>query len=426
MTYVPTRLIIKTGNTLSESLDLTVSLNTLTGIDTYLAVYNDQNKQTLVLSIANILMYQTGLNKTLPLSSVFSTYLNDAFVLRYLTTTIPLTNDNGYYPKRIRVLNPISYKTYNVSFTSTNTPTILDEPAQRGFLDDLVITSGGDPLNNALVAVNGVFHKTALVNDALYVIDGFRTMRLTDRKDMTLIDTTNIGGHAVYPITPDMVSQTTYNDWATITLPAGAVGKTLAVVIDGYFYHLDTKVISYPDSNHIRLRTNLMPLIQQFRHNPRTVYRRDLVSQTAETQSRRYNDPYADDFLDQRTVPASVFETAAFQLSRISAYHSFIVAFNTPNLYYVERELISEGTIKFYRDYSNDPLSGMMSYGCGLCPSYLLHQESGGRKEIFMDAPDCDLDLYLGAHNPVAIPTLNPMPKEAADLKTRLIDYYSA
>jgi hypothetical protein len=421
MVYTPEKIITVKDNTLTESSDLTVTLSSLEGKNSFLLVI--KNNQKFTLDIDRICLYTTGLNKTLPMSSVFSTVMTDLFVETYSDISIPTKMDSGYYAKRLRVYNPISYKDITVDFTSTNTPTIINDPYQKGFLDDLVIASPTIDLTECLVAVNGVFHKTAIYDNKLYVIDGFRTCRLTDRKDVTIVDTSSIGGHTTIPLTSSNVVQTTYNDWATITLDTDISNKTLALVVDGYLYHIDSGVLSVIDSHHVKIKTNLIQFISQFRHNPRTMYQIDRYGEQANQSSRRYTDTYSTMFLNNRSIASSVLNTRDFQYSRLTHYHSFLVVFNSPRLYTVNTRVSTTGTPRFYYDYSNNPLSGILSYGAGLCPSYLIHNESGGRKKILISGQDNDIDYQSSSYNPLFIPSLIETPELATEIPARFIDY---
>jgi hypothetical protein len=421
MTYTPLKYVIVEGTTLSESSDLSVALSTFQTKEAYLIVV--KNSQQYSLSISQILLYHGSIDITLPLSSALPSVLTDMFVETYSALTIPTKMKSGYYDKRLRVFNPISYKDYSVNFTSTNTPEVVNDVYMKGYLDDLVITSPTEDITNCLVAVNGVFHKTNVLNNHLYVMDGFRTMRLCGRKDITVVDTSSIGGHTVIPLTTTNVHHTTFNEWATITLPSSIKDKTLAIVIDGYMYHLDSGILSVVDETHVKVKTNLLQLVQQYRHNPRTMYSLDRLGEDASQHSRRYSDTYATAFIGNRSLPSSLFHTVDFQLSRLTHYHSFLVVFNAQRLYTVEAPILTTGTPRFYYDYSDNPLSGMMSYGYGLCPSYLIHNESGGRKKILVSGQDDDIDYQDLSYNPLLIPAITPTPVEAADVPARFIDY---
>ena len=422
MTYIPTKTITISGLSPVESTTLSSPLSSFLSVQTYLVV--TKNTFTYVLDLSKILLYTTGLNLSAPVATGLTGILTDLFVTSYSVTNIPVKNQNNYYDNRIRVFNPISYQDYQVSFTSIDTPTVIDDVRQKGFLDDLVITSSED-MSNYLVAVNGVFHRTTLFNGALYVLDGFRTMRLSGRKDVTIVDTTQLGGHSIIPLTTGNVVNSAYQMPAIVNLNQSVSGTTVFAVIDGYFYHLDAGVISFIDDMHLKLKTNRMPLISQFRHNPRTVYYEDVLSPTSTQTSRKYTDVYESAFLNAREVATASLATQAFQYSRLTAYHSFLVVINNPSVFETSIPVSPTGTPQFYEDLSNRTLSGMMSYGCGLCPSYIIWQDPSLRKAVFLSAQDNDIDRAMTNPSPSFIPALVQEIDLGAYNQVRFVDYFS-
>lgn len=423
MAYTPIRIVTVGNNRLTESMDLTVSVRSLIKTHSYLIVSQVQNQ--FALDLRQIFLFERGLNLDAPVNTAFSAVLSDLFVAKYGADAIPVKNARGVYDKRLLVFNPISYKNYKVQFTSVNTPTVRDDIKKKGFLDDLVISSKDD-LSNCLVAVNGVFHKTLMFQKQLYVLDGFRTVRLTNRKDVTIVNTARLGGHSVIPITPSNTTLDQYNGLATINAGTSLINKTVFLVIDGYFYHLDAKAFYFGDSKTLKVRTNKLPLMQQLRHNPRTVIRQDLYSQEASPYSRKYTDPYDTTFLNKRSVPASVFQNKEFQLSRLTAFHSFLVVVNNPSVFMTSMEVSPTGTLQQYTDLSNQLVSGMASYGVGLCPSYLILKDPNKRKIIYLPEQDYDVDWMTQSFNPQFIPARFPDLKNGVNIPLRFFDYVSA
>lgn len=423
MSYIPVQTITVIKNRLYESFDLTKTLVNFTTTESYLVV--KKNSFTVVLSVNNIINALPNFDKNKPIGTVFNNLLTDSFVEQFQTTTIPLAITPGLYHQRLRVLNPISYKDYTVHFTSIDTPYLVDEPDKRGYLDDLVIHSTDD-LSHCLVAVNGVFHQTKYLNNALFVLDGYRTIRVSGRKDIVLVDTKEIGGHTIIPLTPTNVSKPAYQQAAVVHLDQSLANKTIFAVIDGYFYHRDQNVIKVADQTHLKISCNKLPLIQQFRHNPRTVRRLDRYGPDATQTSRKYTDDYEGIFLNNSHVATSQLANADFQYSRLTHFHSFLVVFNNPNLYTVSTNVIPTGTPQFYSDPSSRALSGMVTYGCGLCPSYLIWRDPYHRKSIFFTDQDYDLDWQDHSLNPKYIPNLIPDPVAGAKLPVQFIDYVSS
>ena len=423
MDYTPIRYIVKDKYTLSEKSDLSVPLSQLVGKDAYLVV-QDTHRNKYTLSISQMITFIPNLNKALHLDTVFNSILTDINVERYNDSTIPVAKNSGYYQNRLRVLNPISYKEYAVHFTSVNRPEIIDETINKGTLDDIVIKSD-ENLSQSLVAVNGVFHKTSLLGNDLYVLDGFRTMRLTGRNDMTLVDTSKIGGHSIIDLNPSNVSLSGYNGRAVITLPSSILNKTICIVVDGYFYHLESEVLSIIDDTHVSVDLTKLLLIKQFRHNPRTVYKPDRFGESVSQYSSKYRDPFDVVFLNKNQVPMSTFTSLDFQLSRLRAYHSFLVVFNRPNIFSIRREVVPTDTQRFYYDYTKLPLSGMLSFNCGLCPSYLIHQETKHRRQIFISDQDEIVDYFDQTINPEYIAVNTKNSDDTRNISCYFIDYIS-
>lgn len=423
MSYTPSKVVTINKGKLIESEDLTKPVSAFIQKDAYLILEKDRTPFTI--SINKPLLFETSINQNSPVGTAFNSLLNDSFVTKYGVSGIPLLNIYNTYDKRLRVLDPIAYKKHTVGFTSIDTPHIVNDMTKRGYLDDLVIDSRED-MSHYLVAVDGVFHRTAIHQGKVYVLDGFRTMRLSGRKDMTVVDTKEIGGHSIINLTTQNTTLNTYNGTALIKTNQSLKNKTVFLVIDGYFYHMDTDVFFMADDSSIKVRTNKLNLISQFRHNPRTVRKRDLLSQEASQQSRKYEDPYATVFLDNRHVPTSTFTTKEFQLSRLTTYHSFLVVMNHSNIFQVTSELIPTGTPQFYQDPTDRVLSGMMSYGVGLCPSHLILKDPYQRKTVYLGKfMDNDLDWQKESITPKFIPNIVPDVDNASRIPARFVDYVS-
>lgn len=423
MSYTITKVITVTNQRLHESIDLTRPLKSYIGQNAHLVV--NENNFLHMVSLDKILTFVQGLDFTKPVTTALAGLFSDQFITRFSSTGIPSMTQEGFYTNRLRVFNPTAYKDYKVSFTSVNTPQIRDDASKKGYLDDLVI-SGDKDLTNCLVAVNGVFHRTAMFDKELFVLDGFRNMRLKGRQDITVIDTSELGGHSVIPLTPSNTSKPDYQGQAIVTLDQSILNKTVFAVIDGYFYHLECGVLEYASDKRLKLNTSKLLLTEQFRHNPRTVYKRDYFGSDADPATRKYTDPYETIFLDQTQVSADALENADFQYSRITAYHSFLVVVDNPSLFVSSVDLGATGTPQFYSDLSSRHISGMLNYGCGLCPSYVIWRDVHGRSSVFLSSQDSDSGHTGKAINPSLIPPLYSEPDHKALEFARLIDYISA
>ena len=423
MSYSLIKTITVRGHHLIESTDLSKTLGSFSHTESYIVVQRNLRPRVLDLgALANQLPFST---LTASLQSFLPPLLTDQFVERYAVHHIPVQNGSATYDKRLVVFNPLAYKNYQVHFTSVNTPEIVDDVSKKGFLDDLVILSDQD-MSQYLVAVNGVFHRTVFQEGKLYVLDGFRTMRVSGRKDITVVDTKDIGGHSIVPLTPANVTHSPYLKPATITLEQSIQGKTVLPVIDGYFYHMKYEVLGVIDAQHLLLHTNKLLLTQQFRHNPRTMRRLDLYGDDAKQTSRKYHDDYSGIFLEDKIYPVAALQTADFQYSRLTTFHSFLVVFNNAHLYPVEVDVLATGTPQFYEDPAERVLSGMLNYNCGLCPSYLLWRDVYGRKTILLSDQDTDVDWQDHSIAPQYVTSLIKENDTQVNLPAQFIDYVSA
>jgi hypothetical protein len=422
MPYIADRTIVIHRHRLREDSNLNHPLSYFLTKDAYLVVRNGTFKYTL--SIANILTTLPNMDLNQPIGTAFSAFFNDTFIAQFDNTLIPLQTPEGSYLKHLDVFDPTAQKDFSVHFTSTNTPDIRDDVRKKGYLDDLAIVSERD-MTHFLVAVNGVFHRTVYSEGVLYVLDGFRTIRISGRRDILVVDTKEIGGHSIIPLTTSNVKQSGYQQLAAVTLPTSIAGKTVFAVIDGYFYHRDTDVLLDVDPTHLRIRTNKLSLIQQFRHNPKTFHVLDLSGNDTPQSSRRYTDPYEQIFLNKTSVPSAALANADFQYSRLTTYHSFLVVINNPKLFTLSTDIVPTGTPRFYNELSNRYLSGMLRYGCGLSPTHLISRDPSGRKDIFIPEQDYDVDRHDYTINPAMIPNLFKEPLVGSDVSAQFIDYVS-
>lgn len=423
MAYTPIKTVVNIKGVLHESSDLTVLASTFLNKEAYLIVEEDQ--APFVLDLGRIFLTEQSLVLTQSVGTFLNSRLSDLFVTRYRRTDVPILNERGVYGNRIKVFNPMEYKDHKVQFTSINTPNIVDEISKKGFLDDLVISTRYD-VTNYLVAVNGVFHKTAILNNKLYVLDGFRTMRISPFKDVTIVDTGPLGGHSVIPLTNQNVTLSTYNGRAMIVTPSSIRNKTVFLVVDGYFYHLETNVMKVVNETHLTVDMNKLSLIDQFRHNPRTLYRKDRLGEEASQKSRKYDDAYDALFLGKRSIPTATLQTRDFQYSRLTGYHSFLVVVNNPSVFPMPYDIIPTGVPQFFRDHADRLLSGMMQYGVGHCPSYVILKDPFKRKSIYVQSQNYDLNIHHDTINPPFLPTLIPEMQKSLTNPPRLIDYVSA
>ncbi len=274
--YVATYTV--TDGALSVTDDATTTLLSLQGQQVYVLVLRQDNTP-FTIDLNRFMLMQIGLVTTNPIGTVMAA-LTDLQVAGYSVTTIPTLNPEGAFANRLNVYDAYITPDITVQWTSINSPTDLDDIYQKDQMNDLKISSSiGRSFANTLVSVNGVFHPTFLFNGDLFVQNGFFNIKNSKRNRVALFDTTTLGGHFVLPITQANIDASNNNPWSGVTLTYPNVdftGTTVLLSVGGYLYALDS-TYQLINTNRLRININRMDVINQFLHNPNTVYTTDAL-----------------------------------------------------------------------------------------------------------------------------------------------------
>ena len=423
--YTAIAIITVNGRKISRSDVTTQTIADVIAIsgENHIQILDTSTNSQMTVSISRYVQSYSKVDMTMSITTFVST-MSD-LVRNSIASDVPYLNTQGIYPNLIRTYDPLGAQDISVSWTSVNNPEDLDNTQKLSSYNDLLLTpSGTRDLTNTLVCVNSVIHPTVLWNGSLFVVDGLYTMRNSQRKDMTCINTTLVGGHTTIPLTSSNVTGTQINA-LKITLPQGRsfVGTTAFVVIDGYLYYPD-EILTIENETTAILHGNRIPFITQYRHNPKTKYTDDTfgdnwnwgipktdpqitappVPMTSIPSAA--NDPYVNLFLNKRAVPTSTLLSFDFQYSRVISAHSFIVLVNTPSLYMQQTPLFPitrVGTYGYAKDSGPD---GLLRYGVGLCPSYVKLSSRYGQTWYTISPQDHDIDRIEKTANPDVIPCL--------------------
>ena len=270
-TYIATYVI--SNGEISLTKDGTQTLNDLAGQKVYLRI--SKNNIIYTIDLARYMLHQRNIDLSSTLTAIVGT-LTDAQILAYTSTDIPtLDPDTGALTSRINAYDAATAPDLTVSWTSIGSPGIRNDVYRRASMNDLVLSSKSRDLSNSLVAVNGVFHKTYLYNKELYVQDGYANIKNTRRDEISVYDTTSVGGHTILPIRiPNIdASNKTPHNGVTLTFcrDVDFTNKTLLLVIGGYLHALDGtyRIIA---KNRIVVDICKLDLIDEFIHNPNTIY----------------------------------------------------------------------------------------------------------------------------------------------------------
>ena len=423
--YTPTTIIAVSGRSISTTTVTTQTLAdaiALSGV-IHLQILDTTTNSYFTLSLTRYVQSYSKVNLNQTIVD-FSSTITD-LMRASLTSSVPMLNSQGIYPNLIRTYNPLSAQDIAVYWTSINNPTDFDNISKLDTYNDLVLVpSGKRDLSNVLVCVNGVIHRTVFYNGNLFVIDGLYTMRNSNRKDMTCINTTLVGGHTSIPLTTSVVIGTDINN-LQVTLPSGQSfsGKTAFVVIDGYLFYPDEIMTIQSDTMAV-IHGNRIPFIAQYRHNPRTKYTDDLFGNnwywgTPKTDPQitnppvamtsipsAANDTYVNLFVNNRVVPATTLESFDFQYSRVTSAHSFIVLVNTDALYCSRYNLFPVTQVGTYGYPVESGPDGLLRYGVGLSPSYVKLSSQYKQTWYTVSSQDHDIDRIEHTANPTVIPCL--------------------
>lgn len=388
------------------------------------------------------------LKKIATFDNTFPNYLSDGVVAFLNGWYVPSTNQKGLEtlygdPNAkdvddsmasgvIYSFNPVLDAALSVLPISINAPTTPTTNYTIDNKNDLVI-SGARDLSNALTFVNGVFHNSIYWNKAQYIIDGLYSFRQTQKLDIQCYDTTQLGGHTVVPITADMCAWDDDHAGVIITLPAGMsfAGKSVFNTVDGYLFY-PGEVLSIKNDTVAFLHTCRIPFIEQWRHNPLTKKKADMIGAnwnwgTPNTQPaappvvtggyRSINQQSdLELFTDKRSVPYASVNTDTFKWNRITSPHSALILVNKAT---VTHNVISPYPIQVtgrYGVFMDAPPQGITRYGCGLSPSFV--STSGNNKELWIhiDQPDYDIGRLGKVLNPDCVPALFPQMEECLDV----------
>lgn len=274
--YIATYIV--SGKEINNTTDGTQTLSSVIGKKAYL--YVSTSGSNAVIDLAMYMLREKSLNYTTQLTAVASS-LTDLQIASYESEDIPFVDQvSGGFDNRLAAYDAYITSDVNVSWCSIDSPDVRDDIYQKDQSNDLVISSTTKDFSNALVAVNGVFHKTYFFNKELYVQGGFSNIKTAKQNKVAIYDTTTLGGHLVVPITQANIDPSNNAPFSGVTLTFPNIdftGMTVLLVLGGYLYALDD-TYQLINTNRLRIDTCKIDLIDQFLHDPNTSYVKDNIS----------------------------------------------------------------------------------------------------------------------------------------------------
>lgn len=407
--------VVRNGDRLVYGTDMTQPLQSYVGMQLYAKTYVNNAYTYVDVSRMLTLIPKVDMTQTL---GKFLSSLNTLTVLNYLDPTIPLPDaSSGLFMHRITSADPFAGEGWSVDYTSIVVPDVVSDPYRITMCDDLRISApkGVDP-NCLIPFVNGVFHQSVVYNNSLYALDGFANIRMTDKKQVLVLDTSTVGGHSFLPFTDDMIisPDSDIANGCIVRLPDGTLtGKTTLLVIDGYVYW-DAKYFRRLTDGAIKVNTNLINWPYQFAKHPLTKYSDDgfgdwslwqnpffqqespvVIPTNPKKYPSKSTDPYLTSFLGNAGVDRATFMTPAFIRSRFTQANSGVILINHPMLFRSELDLVVDYPPVQYVAQTFDTPHGILSYGPGYIYPYSCLYGMNGRHRVFIADPDIYDDLYM-------------------------------
>lgn len=431
-------------------------LSNYTGIKTY--IYITYKSVITYIDLSKMLLLEPNIVLTQTIMAFLTARLTDLSVQGYMSEKVPAIDLNtGKFSARLNAYDALAAADVCVSYTSISDPSVRNNIYQRATDSDLVLTSKTRSFENCLVTVNGVFHPTQLFNGELFVLNGFSNIKNNEPngKKVGIYDTTSLGGHTVIPLALTQVINTSAQDptkGVYIQFPGvDFTGKTVLLSFGGYLYALDN-AYQIVGKNRLRLNINKMDLINQFLHNPNTVYQNQygsLAFNVAEfgnsatspsdpvpqptvqqeilyfletqfpalTESQTANNPamltqyhYSDlySFITDivETLNLSDLTSAAFVYKILADPSSFLIVINNPDIFVKTYSLSREFGPVEYEVTSKDIPRGLLRYNHNkVFPYVILSGSTDHRHFVNIDYVQAFRDIYKTAYAPPTIPS---------------------
>jgi hypothetical protein len=121
---------------------------------------------------------------------------------------------------------------------------------------------------SCLVSVNGFYHLTDTDNTGIYVVDGMKSLELSNQNNFGIYSFRELGALSFIPISSSMVykqnTDQVYKDSACINLNVDISNKTIILVLGGYLHILDDKTFKVISKTSIKVFFNNLPFLDRY------------------------------------------------------------------------------------------------------------------------------------------------------------------
>lgn len=222
-----------------------------TNVDISTTALNDlyRDYQEIYIVLSNV--SYTG-NRTLLLSSIASAASGSILTLpEYLqsigNTSLPVVNQLYEIKTKWAHYNDAFKARYKIRPTPSNGH--VDSTIPLSEREWLSITRPNTDYNlffkSCLVSVNGLFHRTDTDGQRVYIIDGMKSCRISNRNQMGIVSFMNLGELEFLPMTESMVHRRypdqPLSDRVFIDIGTSKPGKYPMLVLGGYLHVLDQR-----------------------------------------------------------------------------------------------------------------------------------------------------------------------------------------
>lgn len=388
-TYTISAMYLSPGRVLTPVEDISVPWTTYLGQPLYAILISDAS-QTVCVDMNRILT-----RMALPVATAtYVDVVNDFFLTGSLgdvqASYFPRADSvSGRYENRLQVIDVKAEEGWEVGLINMDYPNVTPTLDRIGTIDDLAITPPSTVnVDDVLIAINGVLHKTYTVDGVIWVQDGFSTIKQSAEYIITGIITTGVGGHTVTPITSDMCKIQTSGTSKRVVIHGEALsllGGTTLLSMDGYLQVLN-ETYTIRDNLSLIINTNKLDYINNFIYSPTQRFKRDAMSLTSAEYSwmngkstvaiyqGTYNRDRVDEdlysFANSPTVSADTLTSDNFLMDRLTSGHSFIVTLKNGNVFRRDYTLINRGEPTVFENFGDDTPRGILLHGNGLVLPY--------------------------------------------------------
>lgn len=218
---------------------------------------------------------------------------------------------------------------------------------------------------NCLVNVNGFFHLTDSDSTGIYVVDGMKSLRLSNHNQLGMYSFRELGEITLVPITPSMIHKQNdrqlYKDCAYVNLGIDVSNKTVMLVLGGYLHVLDNNTFTQVSNSAFEIDIANLPLLDRYFESKKYI---DLSSLPLSSTSRNINQISIAEFFSDANIVAY-----------LTLSQSFFVILDNPDIF-VERTPIRKTKLSDMFISYEKPLFPLV-VGAGKLTNYWATPEDG-------------------------------------------------